>query len=98
MINWFKKKKYPEYNHLKLLVIDNKAATVTEGLGISQERAEELTHYVKMAFMYTQDSFFILEKCIDKCKHTNEITLVVMEFARTRIAMEMARKQNMYNQ
>ena len=56
------KTKYPEYNHLKLLVIDNKAPTVTEGLGITEERAEQLIHYVQFAFMYSQDSFHILEK------------------------------------
>ena len=84
------KTKYPEYNHLKLLVIDNKAPTVTEGLGITEERAEQLRHYVQLAFMYSQDSFYILEKVIDKCKHTNEVTFVVMEFSRTRISMAMA--------
>ena len=92
MINWFKKKKkqYPEYENLKLRVIDNKAPTVTEGLGITEERAEQLRHYVQLAFMYSQDSFYILEKVIDKCKHTNEVTFVVMEFSRTRISMAMA--------
>lgn len=41
-----KKTKYPAYSHLKLLIIDNKAATVPEGLGITEERAGELSHYV----------------------------------------------------
>ena len=60
------KTKYPKYNHLKLLVIDSKALTVTEGLGITEERAEQLRHYVQLAFMYSQDSFYILEKVIGK--------------------------------
>lgn len=90
--NIFKRNKtnYPEYNHLKLLVIDNKALTITEGLGITENRAEQLRHYVQLAFMFSQDSFYILEKIIDKCKHTNEVTFVVMEFSRTRISMAMA--------
>ena len=67
------KTKYPKYNHLKLLVIDSKALTVSEGLGITEDRAEQLRHYVQLAFMYSQDSFYILEKVIDKCKHTNEV-------------------------
>ena len=90
--NIFKRNKtsYPEYNHIKLLVIDNKALTITEGLGIAEDRAEQLRHYVQLAFMFSQDSFYILEKIIDKCKHTNEVTFVVMEFSRTRISMAMA--------
>ena len=92
------KAKYPEYNHLKLLVIDCKAPTVTEGLGITEDRAEQLRHYVQLAFMYSQDSFYILEKVIDKCKHTNEVTFVVMEFSRTRISMAMANGEFKTNQ
>lgn len=71
-------------------MIDNKAVTITEGLGITEERANELSHYVQLAFMFSQDAFYVLEKIIDKCKHTNEITFVVLEFSRTRISMAMA--------
>ena len=67
-------------------MIDNKADSIPEGLGITEERQMELISYVQLAFMFSQDSFYILEKIIEKCKHTNEITFVVLEFSRTRIA------------
>jgi hypothetical protein len=87
------KKMYPEYKHLKLLVIDNNAPTVTEGLGITEERAGELTYFVQLAFMCSQDAFYVLEKIIDKCKHTNEVTYVVLEFSRIRISMLLANQE-----
>ena len=96
--NWFKKRKSKTQHseNMQIVVIDQKAPSIADGMAISKSRQIELEHYVRMAFWSSNDAFYILEQITAKCNHVNEVTFVVMEFCRTRMALHMSNRKNKY--
>ena len=56
----------------QLLHVDEKASSLTEALGISSDRADELGHACERAFVNSRDTVECMNKVGELCVHINE--------------------------
>lgn len=95
--NLFKKKKksYNKENSYKLLIIDEHAEFLHETLGITEERASELTTVAFKAYEKHDRMYLCLEDIVSNCKHTNEIVFATMLV--DKIEQQQKMKKKMFN-
>ena len=78
--NLFKKKKksYPQDNKFYLCIIDENGDKLHQNLGITEERAQELTKLCIDSYQNNELLYKCLDNLVKGCVHTNEIVFATM--------------------
>ena len=83
-MNWFrnlfkkKKKSYPQDGKFYLCIVDENAQKLHENLGITEERAEELTKLCIDSYKNNEFLYKSLDDLVKGCVHTNEIVFATL--------------------
>lgn len=62
---------------LHILELDQKTSSIIEGLGISEEREEEISKMVHHHYMMAENVVLAMANVSKECKHANELALAV---------------------
>jgi hypothetical protein len=82
MFKLFRKKNYSTKKEFKVLIIDENASEITDVLGISSQRKNELVDICKIADNKHRKLSNIIEDVYKNCKHENEIAYATLLIGR----------------
>jgi hypothetical protein len=83
-MKWFrklfkkKKKSYPQDSKFKLCIIDEEGEQLHQNLGITEDRAKELTKLCIDSYQNNELLYKCLDDLVKGCVHTNEIVFATM--------------------